>query len=228
MRLKSFVGRLWSSHNPTPSWSNIILAFRTINSNKDPSLTQIKQTCKAIPRVRRISFPGRRLRIMRDAHLPLAALVTLRLCLIIHGRDDYDCYDLHVISLCRGRWPAAQVLMASVLASSACDVSSCAEDRVDMEYDCYCSLSDIPGPSSVSALTQAPDIGLRTRRGPIRCQSPPPPPPPPTPGGGGGGGGGAILGDGRRRRAREWGPVVIEATARGGPIHPFPVIGCHS
>ena len=71
--------------------------------------------------------------------------------------------------------PAGQVLMASVLAS-ACDVSSCAEDRVDMEYDCYCSLSDIPGPSSVAALTQAPDIGLRTRRGPIRCQSPPPAP----------------------------------------------------
>ena len=93
---------------------------------------------------------------------------------------------------------AGQVLMASVLAS-ACDVSSCAEDRVDMEYDCYCSLSDIPGPSSVAALTQAPDIGLRTRRGPIRCQSPPPRPTHC------GEGEGAILGDGRRRRAREWG-----------------------
>ena len=71
--------------------------------------------------------------------------------------------------------------MASVLASD-CDVSY-SGDRVDMEYDCYCSLSDIPGPSSVAALTQAPDIGLRTRRGPIRCQFPP------SPHCGGGGGG---------------------------------------
>ena len=77
--------------------------------------------------------------------MPMAALVTLRLCLIIHSWDDYDCYDLHVISLlCRAEASAGhRVLMASVLASY-CDVSLCAEDRVDMEYDCYCSLSDIP------------------------------------------------------------------------------------
>lgn len=32
----------------------------------------------------------------------------------------------------------------------------------------------------------------------------------------------------KEEESREWGLVVIEATARGGPIHPFPVIGCHS